>query len=227
MVSIIILSQFAVWDFLTKNIQTINALILFFTLIAVIWYNWETRKLRISNEKTLKVLEENLNLEKAKNDPKIVAYFDNGATSYSILLVLSNEGGSMAKNVKMKSEPEFDFGDDVFNKFTKKSAVFNFGINIPPKGKYTIKVGTTRVASPLYKDGKIPTNYIINLTYKDMKGKDYTEYYELSIDQFFNRIVPVENTFIEEQLYQINESLKTIASTFNNIASNFNKSDND
>ncbi len=45
------------WDFITCNISTINGIILFLTLLVIIWYTWETRKTRLSNEKNISLLE--------------------------------------------------------------------------------------------------------------------------------------------------------------------------
>lgn len=46
------------WYFITTNISTINGIVLLFTLIAIILYTYETRKMRISNEKNFSLLEE-------------------------------------------------------------------------------------------------------------------------------------------------------------------------
>lgn len=59
------------WDFVAYNIVTINGIILFLTLIVIIWYTWETRKTRLSNEKNISLLEAQNNrtikLESKKN----------------------------------------------------------------------------------------------------------------------------------------------------------------
>lgn len=60
------------WDFITYNISTINGIILFLTLIIIIWYTLETRKTRLSNEKNISLLEAQNNraieLENRKNE---------------------------------------------------------------------------------------------------------------------------------------------------------------
>ncbi|MEJ5352646.1 MAG: hypothetical protein WHS65_13765 [Melioribacteraceae bacterium] len=90
-----------IWELFQKNHEVINALVLFITLIVIIWYTIETRKLRQSNDKTLEILKENLALDKQKNEPNVIAYFDNGVNFYSVVLVLSNEGGSLAKMLEL------------------------------------------------------------------------------------------------------------------------------
>lgn len=181
-------------------------------MIVIIWYTYETKKLRQSNDKTLEILKENLELEKQKNEPNVIAYFDNGANLFSIVLVLCNEGGGLAKNVRININPELDLGDPVFNKYFSKNAVNNNGIDIPPHSKYVIRVGHTPTASQLYKENKIPSNYKLDLSYADVDGvKQFSKTFNLTIDQFFNRIIPDGETYIEKQLKNINENLKKIA----------------
>lgn len=207
-----------IWELFQKNHEVINALVLFITLIVIIWYTIETKKLRQSNDKTLEILKENLALEKQKNDPNVIAYFDNGVNFYSVVLVLSNEGGSLAKNVRIKLTPELDFGHAVFNKYFLNNAVNNNGIDIPPKSKYVIRVGHTPQATQPYKEKKIPSNYNVEVYYTDIdKQKTFSKTFELTIDQFFNRIDPEGETNIEKQLKSINENLKKIAESLKNI----------
>lgn len=60
----------SIWLFIVNNIAIVNGIVLFFTLIVIIWYTIETRKTRLSSEKNILFLEqENLRkiqLEKNK-----------------------------------------------------------------------------------------------------------------------------------------------------------------
>lgn len=212
---------YSLWEFFTQNYETINALVLLITLTVIIWYSYETRKLRQSNDKTLEILKKSFELEKQKNEPNVIAYFDNGSNFYSIVLVLSNEGGGLAKSVRININPELDLGDPVFNKYFSKNAVNKNGINIPPRSKYVITVGYTTIASPLYKEHKIPSNYKVDLGYTDIEGvKQFSKTFNLAIDQFFYRINPDGETYIEKQLKSINETLKKIAEALKNLTRN-------
>src|SRR3989337_649254 len=144
------------WKLFTENINEINSLILLATLIVIVKYTIETQKLRRGNDITIKILQEQLSNEKRKNEPNVILYFDSGTNFYSIVLVLSNEGGSLAKNVKIKIEPRLDLGDNVFQEYFYKNAIFNNGVIIPANNKYIIRVGHTQTASPLYKERKLP-----------------------------------------------------------------------
>jgi len=203
---------YCIWELFKQNHEVINAIVLFLTLIVIMWYTLETMKLRISNEKTLGVLDENLKLEKQKNEPNVIAYFDNGSNFYSIVLVLSNEGGSTAKNVKIQFNPKLNFGDDKFIDYFIKNAVSNNGIDIQSKSKYVLRIGHTPTASPLYKENKIPTSYKAFVTFEDprIKNKVIKKEFDLTIDQFFYRIDPEGKTVIEKELESINCNLKEI-----------------
>jgi len=137
------------WEIFKVYGQTINSIILFLTLLVVIWYTWETSRLR-----------------------------------------KSNEGGSTAKNVKVKFQPELDFGDPVFAKYFLNNAISKNGVDIQSKNKFVIKVGHTPTASPLYKANKIPTTYKVNLSYTSIKSPEKLNSItlDLTIDQFFYRI---------------------------------------
>lgn len=174
---------FFLWKIFQDNGQTINSIVLFLTLIVIIWYSWETRQMRILSEKSLSMLQQ-------QKEPNIIAYFDNGANFYSIVIVLSNEGGSTAKNVKINFEPELNFGDNKFIEYFKNNAVSKSGVDIQSKCKYVLRVGHTPTASPLYKENKIPLTYKVKINYNNLNNKSYSTENELSIDQFFYRIDP-------------------------------------
>jgi len=199
---------YCIWELFNQNHEVINAIVLFITLLVIIWYTIETMKMRRSNEKTLKVnentlnvLKETLNLEKQKNDPNVIAYFDNGANLYSIVLVISNEGGSTAKHVKITFEPELNFGDSKFIEFFKNNAVSKSGIDIQSKSKYVLRVGHTPTASPLYKESRIPNSYEAIVTFEDprVKNKSIEKIFNLTIDQFFYRIDPEGKNKVEQE----------------------------
>jgi hypothetical protein len=175
-------------------------------------------KMRRSNENTLNVLKETLNLEKQKNEPNVIAYFDNGANLYSIVLVISNEGGSTAKHVKITFEPELNFGDSKFIEFFNNNAVSKNGIDIQSRSKYVLRVGHTPTASPLYKENKIPTSYKSIITYKNPKSENdqITKSFDLTIDQFFYRLDPEGKEPIEKQLVEVNKNLISIADSIAN-----------
>lgn len=206
-----------IWDFLKENHQIINAFVLFLTMLVVIWYAFETHKMRITNEKNISLLSQQLELEKQKNEPNVIACFDNGVNIYSILFVLSNEGGSTAKNVRVGFEPTLDFGNSVFKKYFENSAVLKTGVDIQPRGKYVIKVGNTQSASSLYKENKIPTNYKVVVTYSNFKhvNSQKVEYFDLTIGQFFYRLDPEGKTLFDQELGKINENLEKIAVAIN------------
>lgn len=58
-----------IWNFITDNISTINGLILLLTLIILIWYTYETRKMRKSSEES-RLLLENQNTRSIEKDSK-------------------------------------------------------------------------------------------------------------------------------------------------------------
>lgn len=204
---------FCLWNSFNDNLEIINSFVLFFTLLAIIYYTYETFRLRVSSEKNVEFIRQQLELEKKKNEPNIVAYFDNGANFQSIVLVLSNEGGSLAKDVKLKIEPQLDLGNTNFQKYFYDNAIFKDGIIIQARKKYIIKVGSTTIASPLYKENKIPTKYKVEISFSDLSGIPFYKEYELPIDQFFYRIDPEGKTKIEEHLENIDKSMQLIAST--------------
>lgn len=57
------------WQFIIDNISTINGLVLLLTLIILIWYTYETRKMRKSNEQS-RLLLENQNIRAIEKDNK-------------------------------------------------------------------------------------------------------------------------------------------------------------
>ena len=205
--------MFCLWNSFKDNLEMINSLVLFFTLLVIIYYTYETYRLRVSSEKNVDFIRQQLEIEKQKNEPNIVAYFDNGANFQSIVLVLSNEGGSQAKDVKLKIDPALNLGDSTFQKYFYNNALFKDGVIIQARSKYIIKVGYTTKASPLYKEDKIPPKYKVDISFSNLSGNSFTKQYELPIDQFFYRIDPGNKTEIETQLEEINNNLKNIAST--------------
>jgi len=209
---------YCIWELFNQKHEVINAIVLFITLLVIIWYTIETMKMRRSNENTLNVLKETLNLEKQKNEPNVIAYFDNGANLYSIVLVISNEGGSTAKHVKITFEPELNFGDSKFIEFFNNNAVSKNGIDIQSRSKYVLRVGHTPTASPLYKENKIPTSYKSIITYKNPKSENdqITKSFDLTIDQFFYRLDPEGKEPIEKQLVEVNKNLISIADSIAN-----------
>lgn len=58
-----------IWQFITDNISTINGIILLLTLIILIWYTYETRKMRKSSEQS-RLLLENQNTRSIEKDNK-------------------------------------------------------------------------------------------------------------------------------------------------------------
>lgn len=205
--------MFCLWNSFKDNLEIINAFVLFFTLLAIIYYTYETYRLRVSSENNADFIRQQLEIEKQKNEPNIVAYFDNGANFQSIVLVLSNEGGSLAKDVKLKIDPALDLGDSTFQKYFYNNALFKDGVIIQSRGKYIIKIGYTTKASPLYKEDKIPTKYKVEISFSNLSGNSFTKQYELPIDQFFYRIDPEGRSKNEEHLESIDKSMQLIAVT--------------
>lgn len=201
----------SIWQMFAEHGQTISDLVLIFTLFVIIWYTIETRHLRKATEKSLFEMQKQL-------EPNVITYFDNGSNFYSILLILSNEGQSSAYNVKLNSDKEIDFGGPIYKEYLYKNAIFNKGISIPPAKKYIIRVSSTKISSNLMKEEKIPTSYKLTLSYDNGKGKSFESTFELSIDQFFNRLDPESQPTIEKQLKEINSNLQSITEAINNKA---------
>lgn len=57
------------WQIIVDNISTINGIVLLLTLISIIWYTYETRKMRVSNESSISLLEKQ-NLRDVEKDKK-------------------------------------------------------------------------------------------------------------------------------------------------------------
>lgn len=197
---------YSIWIIFQEYGQTINSIVLFLTLIVIIWYSWETHRLRITTERSLHSLQQQL-------EPNVIAYFDNGSNFYSIVLVLSNEGGSTAKNVKIKFEPELDLGDAQFIQYFNNNAISKNGVDIQSRSKYVLRVGHTPTASPLYKENKIPISYKATVTFinPELNNKLVKVDFDLTIDQFFYRIDPEGKTIVEQELENINKNLSNIS----------------
>ncbi|KAF0152215.1 MAG: hypothetical protein FD143_1312 [Ignavibacteria bacterium] len=212
------LVDFACWFLVMfkENHEVINAIILFSTLIAIIIYTRETFLLRKRSEENVNLLKEQLELEIQKNEPNVIAYFDSGNSIRKILLILSNEGGGIANEVKAKIEPQLLFTEANFEKYFYKNALFNQGITIAPSSKYVIYVsfidGELR---KMFDEGKLQTEYTIRIQYKNSSGNSITRTIEQSIAQFFYRIDPEGETPIEKQLKEINTKLSGITSAIN------------
>ncbi|MFZ4591341.1 MAG: hypothetical protein ACOYN6_10115 [Ignavibacteria bacterium] len=191
-------------------IQNINNIILSATLLIIIWYTIETRKLRMINQKQLQILLEN-------NEPSIIAYFDNGKTFYNITFVIKNVGNGIAKNIKVTFNPPYDIGTEVFTEYFNKNALLTKGISILiPRSEYIIRAGHTVSSSKKFKNDsennkeQIPHAYEVLIEYENQFGKKFNSNVSLSLEQFFNRINPDDLSETEKQLKEINDNLKKL-----------------
>ena len=199
---------------MTELINIINIIVLTLTFTAIVWYTWETCKLRKINHNIY-------NLELKKREPFITVFFDNGNSFFTILFKIINEGGSSAKNVKVNMQPPFDLGDSAINNYFNTNSIFREGLPILPTNKeYIIKAGYTPNVSELYLSKKVPHVYHINVSFEDDTGKKFNNIFDINLDQFFNRIDPNDKTETEKKLEEISKNLKEINQSIKNLDEN-------
>ncbi|NUM80648.1 hypothetical protein HUU42_07550 [bacterium] len=195
----------------TEIIDWLNLAVLALTFLAIVWYTIETVRLRKINKKLLEIQEENLK-------PKIQVYFDNGNSFHTILLKVTNIGGSPAYNVKVKIEPQLNLGWKVMEKYFEKNTIFQNGVSILLPGKeYVIIAGDTQNASNNYKAGNLPHDYNFNVEYNDKDGHKFSSQMSQNIDLFFNRIGPSDRTELEEQIHSLNKNSEELVKAVKNL----------
>ncbi|GEM_PF-5632208 len=159
-------------------------------------------------------MQEQLELEKLKKEPNISAYLDNGGSIRSVLLVLSNDGEGVAKEVKAKISPSFDLGNEGLKKYFERNALFNKGVTIVPFVKRQIRFAwITPELKSSCKDGTLNAQYELELEYKNINGKLFKSTFTLAVDEFFNTLDPLDKT----DFTKIAESLETIAKFIESI----------
>lgn len=95
---------------LSLTIQTLLLCIQVPTLVALIVYVWETKKMASATKKSVEVAEKSLYEMREQRDaeiaPYIIAYLDApGHINRSLYLVIKNTGKTVAKNVKIIFDP--------------------------------------------------------------------------------------------------------------------------
>ncbi len=192
-----------------------NAIILFATLVVIIFYTIETKKYRIISEKIY-------SLELKRLEPNVIAYFETDIGSYDIKFTLKNVGGSPAFNVKANINPQFNFGDPRIENYINDKKVFTNGLSILDiQRKYDTLVGFTTKCSEKYKKGEIPLSYDVSLNYKDDIGKEFNQMFQLRIDEFFYRLIYEDHSIRE--LKEVNKNLNKIDNALANITNALSK----
>jgi len=187
------------------SIGILNLIILFATLLVIIFYTFETLKLRKVNEK-LYILES----EKLK--PNVVAYFEPNPKDYDIKFFLKNVGGGTAFNIKFQIDPFFDFGDDKFIQYFQEKKLFREGLSLlNPGDEFSMIVGFTTDATEKYINNSIPNEYSVSLEYCDFKEEKFVKKTKISIHQYFDRIIDETNE--SRNLKKVYKTLEDINST--------------
>lgn len=182
------------------TVSFLNLLILFITLIVIIFYTIETRKLRIINNRIFK-------LEEDKLKPQIIAFFDPNPKDYAIRFIIKNVGGGTAFSIFITFIPQFNFGDEQLEKYIKNRKIFKEGLSVlNPDETFEMIVGYTIQASEHYNKSEIPIQYEIELKFRDIYGNEYQIKRTASIHQFFDRIVDKPNEVV--YLEKINKVLE-------------------
>ncbi len=145
-----------------------------------------------------------------KREPNVIAFFDNDG--YKIFLVISNLGECLAKNITLTITPDLDLVDEKIKDYFLKNAINQMGIHLAPNREYRILVGLTSKSSKLYKQNKIPTKYLITLDYENLTGKKLSQKLELTIDQFFNRLLPEYESVVEKYFKELNKNIGELIS---------------
>ncbi|MDP3829894.1 MAG: hypothetical protein Q8Q47_01405, partial [Ignavibacteriaceae bacterium] len=128
----------------------------------------------------------------------------------------SNEGRTIANEVKAEIKPKLLFNEVNFEQYFYKNAIFNQGITIAPNSKYVIYVCLIDAElRNMFDEEKLQTEYAIKLQYKNSNGVPQLRTYEQSIAQFFYRLDHEGRTPIEKQLGDINTTLNGITSAIN------------
>ncbi len=174
-------------------IQTLLLGVQILTLVALIVYVWETRKMALATQKSVEMAGKSLDEMKEQRDaeiaPYVVAYLDGqGGVLGLLYLVIKNTGKTVAKNVKIKFNPPLQTRyPDLL-----KLVIPDDGIPSIPPG-YEIRTMLDTLAK--YEDSGL-TVFTVQVTYFggiDNKQREDTYYVDLKV---FNGIVSTKESTI-------------------------------
>lgn len=188
--------------------QTVNVIVLAFTLCAVVWYTFETRKLRIANDLMLKLQLKNV-------QPRIVACLDRGPTFFDTVFMVRNIGGSPALQIRAEITPTWKSPESSVDKLFNKDALFNAGVSIIfPNHSYEVFAGFVASQEERSTEEKIPDNYKVKIHYQDEIGNKYSSESLLNLEEFTNRLNSGRMTKLESIINEIEKSIKTLVDYF-------------
>lgn len=189
-------------ELINQYAQLILTIATILTLIVLIWYTTETRKLRLGQDSIVKQNTEN-------DEPNVIISFEEGKEPLLINLEIENIGNKTAFDIKIIINPPFDIKDKILNKHINESSIIKNGITILKSSKViTLFAAMTNM---IKENETFNYNYSFKVIYKDQNDKTYSREYFDSLSKFLTRAyVNTDNIKdVIEVLEKINSNLET------------------